>query len=99
MSSSDKCLFSYSANFLIEVFFFFNFGVIKCHKLFVNFFETNPLLVTSFANVFSQSVGYLFILFIDSFAVQNFSIYVGPICYFVLLFPLIWGDGLKKILL
>ena len=32
--------------------------------------ETNPLSVTSFANIFSQSVGLLFILFIVSFAVQ-----------------------------
>ena len=32
--------------------------------------ETNPLLVTSFANIFSQSVGCLFI-FIVSFAVQK----------------------------
>ena len=32
--------------------------------------ETNPLLVTSFANIFSQSVGCLFI-FIVSFAMQK----------------------------
>ena len=31
--------------------------------------EINPLLVTSFANVFSQSVGYLFVLFMVSYAV------------------------------
>ena len=29
-----------------------------------------PLLVTSFADIFSQSVGYLFILFIVFFALQ-----------------------------
>ena len=74
------------------------FDAVKHPEVFV-ILETNPLSVTSFAFIFSQSVGYLFILFIDSFAVQNFSIKVGPICYFVLLFPLIWGDGLKKMLL
>ena len=31
--------------------------------------EINPLLVPSFANIFSQSVGYLFILFMVSYAV------------------------------
>ena len=33
--------------------------------------EIKPLLVTSFANNFSQSVGCLFILFIVSFVVQK----------------------------
>ena len=34
-------------------------------------FEINPLLVTLLANVFSCSVGCLFIVFIASFAVQK----------------------------
>ena len=33
--------------------------------------EINSLLVTSFAEVFSHSLGYLFILFMVSFAVQR----------------------------
>ena len=33
--------------------------------------EINPLSVASFANIFSQSVGCLFILFMASFAVQE----------------------------
>ena len=33
--------------------------------------EIKLLLVASFANIFSQSIGYLFILFIVSFAVQK----------------------------
>ena len=33
--------------------------------------EIDPLLVTSFANIFSQSVGYLFVLFMGSFVVQK----------------------------
>ena len=33
--------------------------------------KIKPLLVTSFANIFSQSIGCLFIVFMVSFAVQN----------------------------
>ena len=33
--------------------------------------EINPLLVASFANIFSHSVGCLFVLFMVSFAVQK----------------------------
>ena len=33
--------------------------------------EIKPLLVMLFANIFSQSIGYLFILFMVSFAVQK----------------------------
>ena len=33
--------------------------------------EVNPLLVSLFANILSHSVGYLFILFMVSFAVQK----------------------------
>jgi len=36
--------------------------------------DTNPLLDIPFANTFSHSVGYLFILLIVSFAVQLFSL-------------------------
>ena len=34
--------------------------------------EINPLLVASFANIFSQTMGCLFVLFVVSFAVQKF---------------------------
>ena len=33
--------------------------------------KINPLLITSFANIFSQSVGCLFVLFMVSFVVQK----------------------------
>ena len=49
---------------------FLCFDDIKPHELFVNF-GNYSLLVTSFANIFSQSVGCFFILFIVSFAVQK----------------------------
>ena len=43
--------------------------------------ETNPLLVTSFANIFSQSLGSLFGLFIVSFAVQKLLNLIGLVCF------------------
>ena len=48
-------------------FFSFILSCVSCLYI----FEINPLKVTSFANIFSHSVGCLFILFIISFAVQK----------------------------
>ena len=43
---------------------------IELYELFV-YLEINPLSVVSFANIFSQNVGCLFILFMVSFAVRK----------------------------
>ena len=37
----------------------------------LSFLEINPLLVASFANIFSQSTGHLFILFMDPLLSKN----------------------------
>ena len=61
--------------------------------------EINPLSVTSFANIFSHSVGCLFILFMVSFAVQKL---LSLIRFHLLIFAFIFiilGGGSKKILL
>ena len=57
--------------------------------------EIKPLSVASFANIFSHSVGYLFILFVLSFAVQNLVSFIRS-CLFLLLFILPWETDLRK---
>ena len=57
---------------------FFNW-VVVCFVLFLilsylsclYILEINPLPIASFANIFSHSEGYLFVLFMASFAVQK----------------------------
>ena len=61
--------------------------------------DINPLLVASFANIFSQTMGCLFVLFVVSFAVQKFlSLIRSHLFIFVFIFFTV-GSGLKKILL
>ena len=54
-----------SAHFLIVV-VFWSFGLSCLYIL-----EIKPLLIASFADIFSHSTEYLFILFLVSFAVQK----------------------------
>ena len=62
-------------------------------------FKINPLLVASFANIFSHSVSCLFVLFMDSFAVEKLlSLIRSPLFMFVFI-PITVGDGPQKILL
>ena len=61
--------------------------------------EINPLLVTSFANIFSHFVGFLFILFMVSFAVQKvLSLIRSCLFIFISIFITLEGE-FKKILL
>ena len=61
--------------------------------------EINPLSNILFANIFSHSVGCLFILFMVSFPVQKlFCLIRSHLFIFVFIFITL-GDGSKKILL
>uniref|UniRef100_A0A8C0DF58 Uncharacterized protein n=1 Tax=Balaenoptera musculus TaxID=9771 RepID=A0A8C0DF58_BALMU len=62
-SSLEKCLFRSYAQFLI--------GLLECCMSCLYIMEFNPLSFTSFANIFSHSIGCLFILFMVSFALQK----------------------------
>ena len=67
MSSSEKCLVSSLAHFLIWSFIFLELSCKPC----LYTFEINSLSVASFAIISSHSEGYLFTLLIVSFAVKK----------------------------
>ena len=66
MPSLEKCLFWSSAHFFDCVVCF----VIECVSCLYTL-KIKPLLVPSFANIFSQPIDCLLVLFIVSFAIQR----------------------------
>ena len=94
MSTSDKCLFRSSAYFRLGCFFL----ILSCMSC-LYILEINPFSVASFANIFSHSEGYLFVLFKVSFAVQKLLSFIRShlfIFYFISITP---AGGSKRILL
>ena len=57
--------------------------------------EINPLLVTSFAKIFSNSVGCLFVLFMVSLAVQKLLSLIRSHLFIFVFISISLGDGLK----
>ena len=59
----------------------------------------NDFLIASFANIFSHSVGCLFILFMISFVVQKPLRLIKSYLFILVFISITLGDGLKRILL
>ena len=74
---------------------------IELHELFVYLYilEINPLLVTSFVNIFSHSISCLFVLVMVSFAVQKLLSFIRSQLFIFVFISITLGDGFKKILL
>ena len=81
-----------------EILVFFFFWMLTCishlYKL-----DINPLSVIAFGNVFSHSVGCLFILLMFSFAVQKLLNLIRSYLFTVAFISFTLGDKAKKTLL
>ena len=87
MYSLEKVYLDLLPIFLLGCLFFFDN---ECMS-YLCILEINPLLVASFAIIFSHSEDCFFNLFIVSFAVQKLLSFIMSHLFTLLVFPLIWG--------
>ena len=78
--------------FFLKYSFFLGISLVFSSMSFLYILEINSLSVVSFVAIFSYAEGCLFTLLIVSFIVQKLLLF-GPICLFLLLFPLLWEVG------